>query len=214
MTGEFDPVDRPERILTRRDREYLLGRLDLSKYDAPENTEYRIRHDIRERFRQALIDLTIIEQTLSHKDRKAVFEELEDLTVILQHSDNLQEARRHKGEFPMVTALSSMINLVVLATFPNFGGEFKKFFEKSISNTLNQMWVTEFREYRAFDVDMDISGDRDATTIPLNREELVDYLNEDEQIGVEEAETILVALVDGGHISNKSANMVYSDLLS
>lgn len=63
--------DRPPGILTRGDREYLLGEKDYKSVEAESNK----RRAIRKRIRNGLLDFGLIERHLGVKDRDKIFEQ-------------------------------------------------------------------------------------------------------------------------------------------
>jgi hypothetical protein len=70
--------DRPQGVLTTKDRHYLFGDLDMSSYSDPENTIKQRRHRIRQRFEHALLDMVIANNLLSDRDQARVFDSLRD----------------------------------------------------------------------------------------------------------------------------------------
>ena len=73
-----DDLDRPRGILTERDREYLVGAIDLDEYEDPTVAERQFRHRIRRRFRHAVRDLDLLRRYLSAIDQELLFAEMVD----------------------------------------------------------------------------------------------------------------------------------------
>lgn len=73
-SDEFDLVDRPDAILTRKDRKYLRGEIEPSSA----STERMRRHRMRERLRNALWDLYILHETMPLDDVHKLFGEIYD----------------------------------------------------------------------------------------------------------------------------------------
>lgn len=71
--GETPDPDRPNGMLTRRDRRWLLG---LSEVEAQSQTERNIRAAIRERLKNGLLDFELLYNTLEPRDRKHVFDSI------------------------------------------------------------------------------------------------------------------------------------------
>lgn len=65
----YDP-DRDRGILTRSDREFLLGR----KRDYTDHSKKQKRNRIRQRIQNALLDFTIVFEHLTDRDRSTVFD--------------------------------------------------------------------------------------------------------------------------------------------
>lgn len=86
MAGKVNLVDRGRGILTKHDREYLLGQLDGQLSD---NAEYQKRHKIRERVRNAIYDFHILSGNLSFEDIDQLFEPAYDWSI---------EARRFREQ--------------------------------------------------------------------------------------------------------------------
>jgi len=79
-------TDRPRGVLSRADREYLLGETEMTHEQSERNAEARIR----ERVRDAVLDFNLLVHTLAAKDRRQVFEKsiddrefVEGLTAML-----------------------------------------------------------------------------------------------------------------------------------
>lgn len=64
-------VDRPRGILTKSDREYLLGEASI---EPQSDSERHVRRRIRERIRNAILDFTLIFENLEGRDRRQIFE--------------------------------------------------------------------------------------------------------------------------------------------
>lgn len=71
MSEEFDWVERDRGVLTKRDREILLGR---AGEDLDKNAQNVRRYNIRERIKNALYDFHIIAQNLPLADIQQLFE--------------------------------------------------------------------------------------------------------------------------------------------
>lgn len=71
-------TDRPRGILTKEDRRYLFGELDASDYDDPKNALKQRRYRIRQRFKNSLLDLILINNLLSERDQRRVFESIRE----------------------------------------------------------------------------------------------------------------------------------------
>ncbi|MFB6129217.1 MAG: hypothetical protein ABEJ28_00155 [Salinigranum sp.] len=71
MNGD---TDRPRGILTRADREYLLGEAVMTHEQSRRNAEARIR----ERVVNAVLDFTLLVHALKRKDRRQIFEKSVD----------------------------------------------------------------------------------------------------------------------------------------
>ncbi|SDY35803.1 hypothetical protein [Halobellus clavatus] len=81
--SDIEGQQRPRGILSKTDREYLLG---LKEYEN-EQSEANRRQDIRDRIKNSLKDFKIIWALLDEKDRNQIFSSLDDETV-----DNCIEA--------------------------------------------------------------------------------------------------------------------------
>jgi len=66
---EFDP-DRPRGMLSRADREYLLGLTEMEHEQSKRNAEARIRKRVTE----GIVDFYLLIRNLERKDRKQIFE--------------------------------------------------------------------------------------------------------------------------------------------
>lgn len=66
---EFDP-DRPRGLLSRADREYLLGLTEMEHEQSKRNAEARIRQRVTE----GIVDFYLLVRHLQRKDRKQIFE--------------------------------------------------------------------------------------------------------------------------------------------
>lgn len=75
--SDIEGKDRPRGILSKTDREYLLG----SKNYENEQSEANRRQDIRDRIKNSLQDFKIIWALLEQNDRDQVFSSLDDETV-------------------------------------------------------------------------------------------------------------------------------------
>lgn len=73
-SDEFDLVDRPDAILTRKDRKYLRGEFTPSS----SSNERMRRHRMRKRLRNALWDLYILHETMPLDDVYELFGEIYD----------------------------------------------------------------------------------------------------------------------------------------
>lgn len=69
----FDP-DRDRGVLTPSDREFLLGR----KTDYTDHSKKQKRNRIRRRVRNAILDFTILFESLDERDRETVFDPEDD----------------------------------------------------------------------------------------------------------------------------------------
>ncbi|WP_435349077.1 hypothetical protein [Haloarchaeobius sp. HRN-SO-5] len=66
---EFDP-DRPRGLLSRADREYLLGMREMDHEQSKRNAEARIRNRVTE----GITDFYLLIRNLERKDRRQIFE--------------------------------------------------------------------------------------------------------------------------------------------
>lgn len=73
-SDEFDLVDRDSGILTKEDREYLLGEQTPPSDSADRHRRWRIRKNLR----HALLDFIFLNRGLSQDDISKVFEEIEE----------------------------------------------------------------------------------------------------------------------------------------
>lgn len=73
MRGVDDLVERNRGFLTKHDRKYLRGRLD----EMDDNTEHQKRYQIRERFRQAMLDFYFMSEYLSAEDKRLLWPEVD-----------------------------------------------------------------------------------------------------------------------------------------
>ncbi|WP_299237211.1 hypothetical protein [Natronomonas sp.] len=67
MTGK--PSERERGILSKRDRQYLLGH---KSYD--DANERRVRQEIRTRIRESIQDFTLLQTALDHRDQQLIFD--------------------------------------------------------------------------------------------------------------------------------------------
>lgn len=70
MRGATDHLERERGILSRRDREYLLGESDIRQGTQHERD---VRSDIRSRIQNALLDFHLLVEHLEERDREQVF---------------------------------------------------------------------------------------------------------------------------------------------
>ncbi len=75
-------TDRPRGILSKTDREYLIGE---KKYEHPQSDAKR-RQEIRKRIKHSLFDYHILVENLSKSEREKIFEELPSISTDLSFS--------------------------------------------------------------------------------------------------------------------------------
>lgn len=66
---DFD-IDRPRGMLSKADREYLLGEAEMTHEQSKRNAEARIRNRVHE----TIVDFNLLVHSLTEKDRRQVFE--------------------------------------------------------------------------------------------------------------------------------------------
>lgn len=90
IMSEFDWVDRDRGILTKRDREFLLGDIDNELND---NQQYQKRYQIRQRVRNAMFDFHILYHALSRRDVSMLWDETDDWI-------SRSQGQRQRGDAP------------------------------------------------------------------------------------------------------------------
>lgn len=88
--SEFDWVDRDRGILTKRDREFLLGDIDNELND---NQQYQKRYQIRQRIRNAMFDFHILYRALPRRDVSMLWDETD-------YWISRSQGQRQRGDAP------------------------------------------------------------------------------------------------------------------
>lgn len=155
MSEEFDWVERDRGVLTKRDREILLGRTGK---DLDRNAQNVRRYNIRERIKNAVYDFHIIAQNLPLADIQQVFEPAYDWS----------RERRRLGEEGLTSTtpdldqlLWSWMSLFVFYSYGMYAGGKQEtqvlmqgLIEKGIERGYREYQHDNLQTYREIDVDL------------------------------------------------------------
>ncbi|WP_135823208.1 hypothetical protein [Halostella litorea] len=207
---EFDLVDRPRGGLTQADREYLVGEMDMSEYDDPENVDYQRRFRIRERIKNAILDFHLVANGLPHGDVEQIFDEAYDWERQLT-------AARHQGdEFdqdsippipPLLEAWGDALRFFYLGFGIRRPDLAKMIIETAVDDAITEYGLIYEDAYLDVDVTFEIAGEED-DAIPLDKfKERVENNNlPDDPL---EVDLILTTLVRTGHLDLEEAEEIY-----
>jgi hypothetical protein len=158
MSEEFDWVDRDRGVLTKRDREILLGRAgdDLDK-----NAQNVRRYNIRERIQNALYDFHIIAQNLPLADIQQLFDPAYDWS---RERRQLDEDRRTSAQPDMDQLLWSWMSLFEFFSYGMYAGGKQEtqvlmegLVEGGIERGYREYQHDNLQTYREIDVDLDLN---------------------------------------------------------
>jgi hypothetical protein len=158
MSEEFDWVDRDRGVLTKRDREILLGRAgdDLDK-----NAQNVRRYNIRERIQNALYDFHIIAQNLPLADIQQLFEPAYDWS---RERRQLDEDGRTSAQPDMNQLLWSWLSLFDFFSYGMYAGGKQEtqvlmegLVEGGIERGYREYQHDNLQTYREIDVDLNLS---------------------------------------------------------
>jgi hypothetical protein len=155
-------------ILTERDREYLIGEIDMeSEYKNPEKQEYVIRGRIRDRVEQAIKDFIFIDRYLSDEDWDKILEEWDDLdTEIRKEASRNEEAPNpFEHEYPDIAkGLESGLSVILNSMAEVFDRDHAfAFVEHNIKDIIQTQTAIEKDEFYYGNVSFRPDGSEDVT---------------------------------------------------
>lgn len=158
MSEEFDWVERDRGVLTKRDRQILLGRAgdDLDK-----NAQNVRRYNIRERIQNALYDFHIIAQNLPLADIQQLFDPAYDWS---RNRRRLDEEGRTSTQPEIDELLRSWLSLFEFFSYGMYAGGKQEtqvllegLVEGGIERGYREYQHDNLQTYREIDVDLDLN---------------------------------------------------------
>lgn len=158
MSEEFDWVERDRGVLTKRDREILLGRAgdDLDK-----NAQNVRRYNIRERIQNALYDFHIIAQNLPLADIQQLFDPAYDWS---RNRRRLDEEGRTSTQPEIDELLRSWLSLFEFFSYGMYAGGKQEtqvlmegLVEGGIERGYREYQHDNLQIYREIDVNIDLN---------------------------------------------------------
>ncbi|MFY4815275.1 hypothetical protein ACOJIV_21640 [Haloarcula sp. AONF1] len=158
MSEEFDWVERDRGVLTKRDREILLGRAgdDLDK-----NAQNVRRYNIRERIQNALYDFHIIAQNLPLADIQQLFDPAYDWS---RNRRRLDEEGRTSTQPEIDELLRSWLSLFEFFSYGMYAGGKQEtqvlmegLIEGGIERGYREYQHDNLQTYREIDVNIDLN---------------------------------------------------------
>ena len=158
MSEEFDWVERDRGVLTKRDREILLGRAgdDLDK-----NAQNVRRYNIRERIQNALYDFHIIVQNLPLADIQQLFDPAYDWS---RNRRRLDEEGRTSTQPEIDELLRSWLSLFEFFSYGMYAGGKQEtqvlmegLIEGGIERGYREYQHDNLQTYREIDVNIDLN---------------------------------------------------------
>jgi hypothetical protein len=158
MSEEFDWVERDRGVLTKRDREILLGRAgdDLDK-----NAQNVRRYNIRERIQNALYDFHIIAQNLPLADIQQLFDPAYDWS---RNRRRLDEEGRTSTQPEIGELLRSWLSLFEFFSYGMYAGGKQEtqvlmegLIEGGIERGYREYQHDNLQTYREIDVNIDLN---------------------------------------------------------
>lgn len=158
MSEEFDWVERDRGVLTKRDREILLGR---AGEDLDKNAQNVRRYNIRERIKNALYDFHIIAQNLPLADIQQLFEPAYDWS---RERRQLDEEGRTSAQPDIDQLLWSWLALFEFFSYGMYAGGKREtqvlmegLVEGGIERGYREYQHDNLQTYREIDVDLGLN---------------------------------------------------------
>ena len=158
MSEEFDWVERDRGVLTKRDREILLGR---AGEDLDKNAQNVRRYNIRERIKNALYDFHIIAQNLPLADIQQLFEPAYDWS---RERRQLDEEGRTSAQSDIDQLLWSWLALSEFFSYGMYAGGKREtqvlmegLVEGGIERGYREYQHDNLQTYREIDVDLGLN---------------------------------------------------------
>lgn len=158
MSEEFDWVERDRGVLTKRDREILLGR---AGEDLDKNAQNVRRYNIRERIKNALYDFHIIAQNLPLADIQQLFEPAYDWS---RERRQLDEEGRTSAQSDIDQLLWSWLALFEFFSYGMYAGGKREtqvlmegLVEGGIERGYREYQHDNLQTYREIDVDLGLN---------------------------------------------------------
>lgn len=180
-------IDRERGVLSRADREYLLGERELGHEQSKRNAEARIRR----RVHAAVLDFDLLLHTLSEKDRRQVFE-------------------RGTDDDAFLDGVQAMLAFVYLGTTRQ-GLDFGDLLAPAVRSSEEYVAATDHEETVSVEVTFDVEtevesslegiAERLADGEPVTPRELFSILMQGEY-GVREHDRIDLVGIDDRHVAD------------
>ena len=158
MSEEFDWVERDRGVLTKRDREILLGR---AGNDLDKNAQNVRRYNIRERIQNALYDFHIIVQNLPLADIQQLFDPAYDWS---RNRRRLDEEGRTSTQPEIDELLRSWLSLFEFFSYGMYAGGKQEtqvlmegLIEGGIERGYREYQHDNLQTYREIDVNIDLN---------------------------------------------------------
>jgi hypothetical protein len=155
MPKEDEEEDRSRGFLTQHDREYLLGQHD----EMSDNYENQKRYQIRERFRNAMLDFYYMSEYLSDRDKRLLWPEIDHW--LWQAKNRRQQTDEYKyPEVPFLAKcwrdiVSLFIECHVLTGFPEAEQLAEWVVEDGVNKGVRRKTLKSVQQYREVDAELD-----------------------------------------------------------
>jgi len=165
---DTDPLKSDRGILTKKDREYLLGEVDFSEYERPENQEQVIRSRIRKRIELAIKDFILIDEHLPAEEWDRILEEWREAQEEVKSQASRTGEAPKPSERPEVLRGLHAAMRCVLDSFGMVGGRHYAFMavQDSLKQAVQTQSVIQNDEFYYGELKFD-TGDLENDTIDL-----------------------------------------------
>ena len=205
MSENDNYVSRDRGILTERDREYLLGRIDD---ELSENAEYQKRYQIRQRIRDAMFDFWLISRHLPAKDTGLLWGETDDWIYKSRRQREREEAPPYPEKPFLAKCWRDIIGFFVYSQLTVDLPEAERLvewtIEQGVAIGVRRKFFDQLRMYQTTEPSLNWGiGDR------YRLIDFLDHIKEQVPEDPDEAESYLQELIDKNHLQRSHAVTIY-----